>query len=91
MDTDNTRLSPAVLGYFADPTCTLYLSVVSVWEVVIKTDTGRLTMSGDVERIVQDIVANNPLTLLPVTPAHVYALRGLPPIHKDPFDRMLFA
>jgi PIN domain nuclease of toxin-antitoxin system len=91
MDTDRSRLTPAVLGYFANPGCTMLLSVVSVWEMIIKTRTGKLTLRADVEQIVSDITRVNPLRVLPVSERHAYALGGLPPIHKDPFDRMLVA
>lgn len=90
-DTDPSKLSPAVLACFADPNCTIFLSVVSVWEVVIKTGNNKLTLSGDVERVIADIQRKNPLRLLPVTFDHVLNLRTLPPIHRDPFDRMLVA
>jgi PIN domain nuclease of toxin-antitoxin system len=59
--------------------------------MIIKTRTGKLTLRADVEQIVSDITRVNPLRVLPVSERHAYALGGLPPIHKDPFDRMLVA
>ena len=91
MDTDMSRLSTTVLGYFADPNCTILLSVVSIWEVAIKTATGKLSLSADLDQVIQDIQSRNPLRILPIELPHALALRSLPPIHKDPFDRMLVA
>jgi PIN domain nuclease of toxin-antitoxin system len=91
MDTDPTRLSPAVQACFADPLCEIHLSVVSVWEVIIKTMNSKLALTGDVQQMIRDIQARNPLRILPVMLDHVLALRSLPPIHRDPFDRMLVA
>lgn len=62
------------------------ISVVSLWQIAIKQGTGRLHMpSGFVDALLEDF------SELPVRSEHVQALRGLPPIHRDPFDRMLVA
>ena len=62
------------------------ISAVSLWEIAIKQGTGRLDLpSGFVDALLEDF------TELAVRAEHVRALRGLPPIHRDPFDRMLVA
>jgi PIN domain nuclease of toxin-antitoxin system len=66
------------------------LSVVSYWEVVLKSMKGNLDI-GDprtwwVDALEQ--LAANPLAL---RPAHVAGVYTLPPLHKDPFDRVLIA
>lgn len=66
------------------------VSVVSLWEVLIKCNGGGLRIA-DPERALQGWVANLGAEVLPVQAAHVYALHGLPPIHRDPFDRILVA
>lgn len=91
MDTDVTRLSPTVIRYFNDPGCTILLSVVSVWEVVIKAGNGKLKLSSDINQVIRDIQSRNPLGLLPIELPHVIAYQALPRVHKDPFDRMLIA
>ena len=82
------RLPPAVGEVLArGPHC---LSVLSYWEVAIKSASGKLDV-GDVRlwwtRAVDDLAAH----VLPVRPEHVAALHDLRPAHKDPFDRMLMA
>lgn len=91
MDTNMSRLSSTVVGYFNDPNCNIVLSVVSVWEVAIKTATGKLTLSADLDQVIKGVQRQNPLRILPVELAHTLEIRSLPPIHKDPFDRMLVA
>ncbi len=88
---NSARLTPAVRGYLADPAGVVYLSVVSVWEMVIKVGTGKLRLTKDVPTIVAEQLAANPIQILPVTLAHVLGVGGLPSIHRDPFDRMLVA
>lgn len=66
------------------------LSVVSYWEVMVKSMKGTLDV-GDPRMWWQEALeqlAASPLLLLP---KHISAVYGLAPIHKDPFDRMLIA
>ena len=67
-----------------------YLSVISYWEVMLKIMKGHLDV-GDPQvwwREAQEQLSATPLLL---RPQHVAAVQGLPPVHKDPFDRMLIA
>lgn len=73
-----------------DPANTVYLSVVSLWEIVIKAQLAKLSLRLPLTQIVGQQQANG-LQVLPVTLPHVLAVEGLPPIHKDPFDRLLVA
>ena len=67
---------------------TVYLSSVVAWEVEIKQAKGTLT--GEPFNWLSTITQKQ-LIPLPVSFEHVTALRGLPAIHKDPFDRLLIA
>jgi len=67
-----------------------YLSVISYWEVVIKSQKGTLDV-GDPRDWWQEAIEKLVAAPLALRPNHVSALRGLPTIHKDPFDRMLIA
>jgi PIN domain nuclease of toxin-antitoxin system len=69
----------------------LYLSVVSIWEMAIKSQTGKLTLRSDIDRIVSEQVEKNGLKILDVTLPHSLSMLSLPAIHKDPFDRLLIA
>lgn len=66
------------------------LSVVSYWEVMIKSMKGKLDV-GDPRawwREALEQLAASPLVL---RPQHIAAVHSLLPIHKDPFDRILIA
>ncbi|MDP9798422.1 PIN domain nuclease of toxin-antitoxin system [Catenuloplanes nepalensis] len=65
----------------------VYLSPVSLWEITIKQNTGKLTGPADLAEQIRDAGFRE----LPVTYAHAIAAGRLPLHHRDPFDRMLIA
>jgi len=83
---DPGRLSSAIQS--AVLTGPNYISVVSYWEVMLKSMKGSLLIGDPLIwwRDVLEELAAVPLLLLP---KHIAAVHGLPPIHKDPFDRIL--
>jgi PIN domain nuclease of toxin-antitoxin system len=84
------QVSAKVLARITDPATVLYLSVVSVWEVLIKQRTGRADApTGDFLRIVDEHVRAGVVAMLPVTLLHVAEVPTLAVHHRDPFDRML--
>ena len=85
------RLSAAVLALCQNSSVRLFLSIVSLWEIQIKSGLGKLPLSLPLAEIIQNQQMRHGLQLLPVTPEHIYALSGLPLHHKDPFDRLLIA
>ena len=89
-DINPANLSPRALSALRDPANTKWISVVSIWEMVIKNQRGKLTLHQPLSQIVAQQQANG-LQVLVVSLAHVLAVEGLPPIHKDPFDRLLVA
>jgi PIN domain nuclease of toxin-antitoxin system len=89
-DSDPGRLSAPALSALRDPANTVWLSVVSVWEIVIKAQLGKLTLRLPLPDVVAHQQANG-LLVLPVTLPHPLAVETLPPVHKDPFDRLLVA
>src|SRR6266508_1450302 len=74
-----------------DESKTLVLSVVSVWEMQIKHQLGKLTLRLPIEKLIKDQEETNAIEVLPVTLEHVFQMGHLPLIHKDPFDRLLIA
>ncbi len=84
------KLSPMVLAMCHDQANTLLLSVVSAWEIQIKSQISKLRLNISLA----DIISNqqrNQLEILPIKLTHVLALDGLPMHHRDPFDRLLIA
>ena len=69
---------------------TLYFSPVSIWEIGIKKSLGRSDFKIDPEVLRRGLLDNH-YQELAITSLHALAVNDLPPIHKDPFDRMLLA
>ena len=67
-----------------------FLSVVSYWEVMLKSMKGTLDV-GDPRIWWSEALDQLAATPLVLRPQHITELYALPPIHKDPFDRMLIA
>jgi PIN domain nuclease of toxin-antitoxin system len=67
-----------------------FLSVVSYWEVMLKNMKGKLDV-GDPRIWWHEALDQLAATPLILRPQHIAGLYALPPIHKDPFDRMLIA
>lgn len=83
------KLSPIADQILNDRTNILFLSVVSMWEMQIKSASGKLPLPQPYREMVVEQVRVNGLLILPVYEAHVYALDQLPAHHNDPFDRLL--
>ena len=90
-DNNQTRLSRKALAASLDPANTRSLSIVSVWELQIKTQLGKLTLRLPLVDVLDDQRSNNGLIIEPVTVEDVLGLADLPPIHRDLFDRLLVA
>lgn len=67
------------------------LSVVSPWELVIKSALGKITLLRPVEDIAKELEREFGAELLPISLPHVIEVGRLPPHHGDPFDRLLIA
>jgi PIN domain nuclease of toxin-antitoxin system len=65
----------------------VYISSVTVWEVAIKQAIGKLAEPADLPERVRD----SGFRELPISFEHAIAAGRLPPVHRDPFDRMLVA
>ncbi|MGC9271615.1 MAG: type II toxin-antitoxin system VapC family toxin [Acidiphilium sp.] len=75
----------------ADPEVELYFSVASLWEIVIKRSLGRADFQIDarVLRVLRHELIDNSYQEMAILSAHVVAVDTQPPIHQDPFDRLL--
>ena len=85
------RLSPKAHALLADGSNELILSVVSVWEMQIKIQLGKLKFTVPLRELVESQKQTNGVQILPVELEHALALDALPAHHKDPFDRLLVA
>lgn len=90
-DSEPAKLSSSALSACQDPANTLILSVVSVWEIQIKSQLGKLKHNLPLSEILQSQRQRNNVQILTVELDHVLGLQNLPYHHKDPFDRLLIA
>lgn len=84
------RLSVPARTLLAEPQNELLFSSASIWEIAIKRVLGRDDFEVD-PRSLRRALLDNRYQELPVTGAHAVAIDLLPPLHKDPFDRLLVA
>jgi len=85
-----SRLSAAARRLIGDPKNELLFSPASLWEVAIKRALGRNDFQAD-PRLLRRGLLDNGYAELPILSDHVVAIDSLPPLHKDPFDRLLIA
>jgi PIN domain nuclease of toxin-antitoxin system len=84
------RLPVAARTLLADPENELLFSAASLWELGIKRGLGRGDLQVD-PRLLRRGLLDNGYDELAITSEHAVAVDVLPPIHKDPFDRILVA
>ena len=84
------RLPSDVLDLMENAATELVFSAASLWEIAIKNSLGRSSFSVD-PRLLRRNLLEHDYRELPITGAHATAVDLLPPIHKDPFDRILVA
>ena len=84
------RLSKQARALIDNPDNDLLFSAASLWEVAIKRGLGRDDFKVDA-RLLRRGLLDNGYSELPIISGHVVAIDSLPPIHRDPFDRILVA
>jgi PIN domain nuclease of toxin-antitoxin system len=89
--TADAKLPAAFRSAIQDPANEVYLSAASVWEAVIKHGLGKLPLPDPPAVYMPRQREAHGITSLPVDEGAMPHLAGLPPLHRDPFDRMLVA
>jgi PIN domain nuclease of toxin-antitoxin system len=87
--TGDPQLSDAARRLIIDPDNEVALSAVSAWEIAVKHALGRLPLPEEPARFVPAERARHGIEALPLDEAAALHVRRLPPLHRDPFDRML--
>ena len=85
------RLSEKVINLLHDTNNQWLLSMVSVWEMQIKTQLGKLDLKLPLPELIETQKRVNNLEVLPIKLEHIFSLRDLPNYHRDPFDRLIIA
>ena len=84
------RLSEAARSLVNDPRNELLFSALSIWEVAIKSVLRRESFQVDPRLLLRGLLENG-YTELPITSRQAVNVDALPPLHGDPFDRLLLA
>jgi len=84
---DNPTLSAEARDAIADGRNLVFVSAVVIWEVRIKQSLGKLQLPLNF----REVLNSQAFDELPLTVDHAHRLAELPPLHRDPFDRMLVA
>ena len=82
-------LSAQARALFQDADNEVYLSAASAWEIATKHALGRLPLPEPAERLIPRLRERHGVEALPIDEESTLHLPRLPPIHRDPFDRIL--
>ena len=66
------------------------VSIVSMWEIAIKSSIGKLEIKSSISKIVETCEKEQ-LEILPIKPFHLDGIGRLPMVHADPFDRLIIS
>jgi len=88
---DPARLSKHAARVLDEPTNDRTLSLASVWEISLKYQSGKLPLPQKPAAWVEEQLKLQDIDVLPLQRGIIYSAAALPPVHKDPFDRIIAA
>lgn len=89
--TGDNSLSATVSVLISDPNNTSYVSIATIWEMAIKSRTGKLEISSPFAQFIDTALLSNSFRIRNINISHLKRVAALPLIHRDPFDRLLIA
>ena len=89
--TGNNKLNERQKSAILHPDNTIYISVISVWEMEIKIGKGKLKLPLPLQNLVFEACIKDRYKILALDVFGVLGAGKLPPFHQDPFDRMLIS
>ena len=87
----NPKLSTRVRGLIEDKTNENIISIVSLWEMSIKYNIGKLQLNSPFNTFVQQEVKESNIKVLNISLEHLNLTATLPLHHRDPFDHLIIA
>lgn len=87
----DARLSSRARALIESPNHELFVSLVSLWEIAIKTSLGKLTWAAPFAVLFPAQLESNSIEVLDISLEHLHQVTLLPFHHRDPFDRLLIA
>jgi PIN domain nuclease of toxin-antitoxin system len=86
---DDHHLPKDLKDIIQDSVNEVYLSVVSLWESIVKYHLGKLPLPMSPDKYLPHQRERHDISSLSLDEASIIHLSGLPSLHRDPFDRML--
>ncbi len=83
---DNPKLSTETSALIENTAHQKFFSIVSLWEIEIKRNLGKLTVARPIETLLP-----REIIVLPLNIEHISHLKNLPFHHRDPFDRIIIS
>jgi PIN domain nuclease of toxin-antitoxin system len=85
------KLTPGTRDLLQSERTEVYVSVATIWELLIKARKGKLYLGDDPAKELRLYCRTLRVNMLPILAQHAYLAVALDSIHKDPFDRMIVA
>ena len=85
------KLSAPAVQILDNPAQDRVLSLASIWEITLKYQCGKLPLPEPPERWVEEQLRRQDVEVLALPRTTLYRAGALPPVHKDPFDRVIAA
>ena len=86
-NTSLTEKAKETIEFSAD---NVYLSIISLWEIAIKTGKNKLSMQNEYDNLL-DVLSSLNIEILPITFVDTQIYKNLPLHHGDPLDRMIIS
>ncbi len=86
----NKQLPEKIIEIISDKSNRCFVSIASIWEIVIKLSIDKLEVKGGFKTI-DNFLENNDFEILPIDLDATKTLLKLDFFHRDPFDRMIIA
>ncbi len=87
---DDKKLPNKIRSILNEDEHNYYISIASLWEIIIKISLDKLSLDIPLSEIIQKLRETDSIRILQIKPEHIYQLENLPFCHKDPFDRIIF-
>jgi PIN domain nuclease of toxin-antitoxin system len=87
---NDKQLPSKIKNEIEDTDNSIIISIASLWEMTIKMTLGKLTISCNIEKMIEKVYLNG-FETLPILPEHIIKLSTLEYIHRDPFDRIIIS
>jgi len=84
------KLSEKAKAIIEDTSTSLFVSLVSAWEIAVKVSIGKMEFEGGSEQFLK-LMYESDIVILGINGTHINGIETLPFIHRDPFDRLLIS